>query len=123
MKIIRFWKPFLWLAVIISLSLIPGNKLPGVPLFPHFDKAAHTVMYFGLAVLLVRPLRFIVANPYVWSVVICLITGMLMEFLQEFMAVNRTGSWADILANSVGIMLGILFYHYSIRGFLWEDYI
>ncbi|HAR33710.1 MAG TPA: VanZ family protein, partial [Desulfobacter sp.] len=39
----------LWLVIILVLSLIPGNKLPGIPLFPHIDKVVHALMYFGLA--------------------------------------------------------------------------
>ena len=121
MKILRFWKPVLWLIIILILSLIPGNRLPGIPLFPHFDKLVHAAMYFGLAVLLIKPLNNLpLRRPYIWAVLVCIVIGIVIEFSQEYMAVNRSGNWHDEAANLTGSLLGILFYHYLVLGFWWE---
>jgi VanZ family protein len=121
MKILHFWKPVLWLIIILILSLIPGNRLPGIPLFPHIDKAVHAVMYFGLTLLLVRPLSYLrLRRPYAWALLICLTIGILVEISQEYMAVNRSGNWPDVAANLTGTLLGILFYHYLVAGYRWE---
>jgi len=121
MKILRFWKPVLWLIIILVLSLMPGNRLPGIPLFPHIDKVVHATMYFGLAVLLVRPLsHFPFRRPYFVAVMICLLIGSLVEISQEYLAFNRSGSWLDEAANLTGALMGILFYHFLVLGYRWE---
>ncbi len=121
MLIVRFWKPILWLVIIMIMSLIPGNKLPGLPVFPHFDKVVHAAMYFGLAVLLVKPFRLIkVSRNYLWSFLICISIGSIIELSQEYLAFNRTGSWIDEMSNIAGALLGIIFYHFAARGYRWE---
>jgi VanZ family protein len=123
MRILCFWKPALWLIFILTLSLIPGNKLPGIPIFPHFDKVVHAAMYFGLSILLIKPLREnIVSRYYLWTLLICLVIGSLVELFQEYLALNRSGSWLDGMANISGAILGILLYHYLIRGNWWEKF-
>lgn len=123
MKILTFWKPLLWLAIILVLSLVPGNKLPGIPYIPHLDKIVHALMYFGLAVLLVRPLKILpISRPYLWSVMICLVIGSAVEYSQAYLTVNRSGSFYDELANVFGAMMGVAFYHLFIRNFYWEKW-
>lgn len=41
--------------------------------------------------------------------------GMLMEFIQLLMHAGRSFSWYDILANSLGVMTGVLIYVYTMR--------
>ena len=121
MKINHFWKPILWLIIILTMSLIPGNKLPGLPLFPHLDTVVHAPMYFGLAVLLIRPLTTNkIPRYYLLTMLICIVVGTILELSQEYFAVKRLGSWLDELANISGTLLGISFYHYAIRGYRWE---
>jgi VanZ family protein len=121
MRILHFWKPATWLTIILVLSLIPGNKLPGIPVFPHFDKLVHAAMYFGLAVLLVKPMsRFRLKWPYLWIILICLTIGSLVEYFQATLAISRTGSWEDELANTGGAILGVLFFHYLVKDYRWK---
>ena len=124
MKIVYFWKPALWLIIILILSLIPGNKLPGIPIFPHFDKVVHAAMYFGLAILMIKPLRENIASRYYfWAILICFVIGSLVELFQEYLAINRSGSLHDEMANVAGALLGLLFYHYFISGYWWEKFV
>lgn len=124
MILIQFWKPILWLAIIAKLSLMAGNKLPSVPVVLHMDKLVHAGMYFVLAFLLSRPvLRTGIKRPYLWIVVFCLVTGLLIEILQKYYAYHRSGSLLDELANITGAILGILFFHYVIRNSRWEKWI
>lgn len=124
MRILYFWKPAVWLLIILTLSLIPGNKLPGIPIFPHFDKVVHAAMYFGLAILLIKPLQEnLESRSYLWALLICFVIGLLVELIQEYLALNRSGSWLDGMANISGAILGVLFYHYFIRGYWWEKFV
>lgn len=121
MIILRFWKAIVWLAILIKLSLMAGNKLPSVPVFAHMDKVVHALMYFVLAFLLSRPVtRTGIRRPYLWIVLFCLVTGMLIEILQKYFALNRSGSFLDELANITGAILGILFFHFVVRN-SWSE--
>lgn len=123
MKLIIFWKPVLWLLIILVLSLIPGNQLPGLPFIPHFDKLVHAGMYFVLVVLMVNPLRLLrVQRYYLVAMLVSFIIGSMVELAQTFVAVNRSGSIWDGLANLTGAFLGIIFYHYLVKGFWWEKW-
>lgn len=113
----------LWLICIMTLSLIPGNRLPGITVFAHFDKVVHAIMYFGLAVLLVRPLmRFPVRHPYLIALILCVLLGTLMEILQARLNVSRSGSLLDGLANLAGTLLGIIVYQIAIKGTRFEKW-
>lgn len=118
-----FWKPAVWLTIILSLSLIPGNTLPGIPIFPHFDKLVHAAMYFGLAILLVNPLSKRHMNAvYLHVLLICFVIGILIELSQAYIAMNRSGTWGDVTANICGTVLGIGFYHLVVKGRKCEKY-
>lgn len=123
MKIFRFWKPVLWLICIMTLSLIPGNRLPGIIVFAHFDKVVHAMMYLGLAVLLIRPLmRFPVRFPYLITFILCVLLGALLEVLQARLDVSRSGSLTDGLANLAGALMGIFGFHTLLKGTRFEKW-
>jgi VanZ family protein len=116
MIFIRFWKPALWLILIIAASLFPGNKMPSVPLFPHADKAVHIMMYFILSLLLVKPvIRSGVKKAGWWVILFCLLFGVAMELTQAFGTTSRSGSWWDQWANTTGSVLGTSTYLYLLR--------
>lgn len=124
MKLKAFWRPILWLLIILVLSLIPGNQLPGMPFIPHFDKLVHAAMYFILVVLLINPLKHLkVRRFYLVALFVSFIIGSVVELAQTYIAVNRSGCFCDELANLAGAFLGIIFYHYFIKGFFWESWV
>lgn len=124
MRIVQFWKPVGWIVVILALSLVPGNRLPGVALFVHSDKLVHALMYFGLAVLLVKPVKtFRHQSPYLIVFLVCVILGMLVELAQFRLVSGRSGSWPDGLANGAGAILGIVIYHTTLKGTRLERWI
>ena len=111
MNILGFWKPAIWLAIILAASLLPGNKLPGVPLFPHADKIIHFFMYFVLAVLLVKPVSLLTSRkPWLWIIAFGILTGSLTELAQELGGLYRSGSLTDQLANTTGTLSGAFFH-------------
>lgn len=89
----------LTLSVITSLSLWPADQLPKVP---GTDKSHHFIAYAGL--------MFPVAlrqHKY-WLVIGLLFIGWsgAIELIQPY--VNRYGEWLDMLANSAGVVCGVL---------------
>lgn len=74
-------------------------------------------MYFGLAFLLI-PITIQskkLLKTYALALAIAAATGFVFEVLQYFMANGRTASIFDELANTVGALSGIAFYHLAFR--------
>ena len=100
---------FLWAVIILALTSIPGKEMPEINLW-NWDKLAHGGVYFILAVLLFRYLYFVrrvalkaVPGP---AILIGIVYGLLDELHQLFIP-NRSCTWQDMLANTVGICLGV----------------
>lgn len=86
---------------ILIFSLLPGSQLPNdLP----WDKAMHFVGYAGLAFLA----RYGSAKHPSWQLVIgCILFSIIIELLQLIVP-NRSFEWMDILANSLGVLSGLL---------------
>lgn len=100
-KIKKYWILFtiLILLAITFLSLWPLSKLPSVP---GSDKTHHIIAYAFLAfpVALKRPKKWI-------SIIFFFIFySGLIELVQPY--VNRYGEWLDLLANTIGLLSGLL---------------
>lgn len=97
----RFWlaATLLVLLAITLLSLWPAGSLPSVP---GTDKTHHFIAYAGLMfpVALRQPKSWILIGVFFmgWSGAI--------ELIQPY--VNRYGEWLDMLANSGGLLCGVL---------------
>jgi VanZ family protein len=97
------------LIVIISLVPIPNLSLPEFKLL-ELDKLIHLSMYFVMSILWMRLQSF--NNSYFpWrNLLIVFLIASLTEFLQGVLPAGRYSDWADFIANSVGILLGIIAY-------------
>jgi VanZ family protein len=97
------------LIVIISLVPIPNLSLPEFKLL-ELDKLIHLSMYFVMSILWMRLQSF--NNSYFpWrNLLIVFLIASLTEFLQGVLPVGRYSDWADFIANSAGILLGITTY-------------
>ena len=84
--------------------------------FPGSDKVVHFIMYGGLTATfcfdyyrrcadLLKPRLLVVA------LVAAIALGAMMELLQSYMGVGRTGDVIDLVANSLGALAGILAGH------------
>jgi VanZ family protein len=87
-------------AVILWLSLAPGNAIPQVNLW---DKAKHAIAYAALTAgglaLFPKHVRALVAGVFVM--------GLAIEGLQAVMGFGRSGDWRDVVGNVVGIALAL----------------
>ncbi len=96
---------FAALTVILVMSLRPSVNMGSVL---HMDKLVHLGAYAVLAGLV----RF--GWPKLWGGLIFLglaIFGIGIELAQHYMAVGRTGSLADTLANILGAALALIIFH------------
>jgi VanZ family protein len=122
MKLIYFWKPVLWLAIICYALFIPAKELPVKPLFsiPHFDKMVHFTLFFVFCILLLRPLKKLKLNYYLLAPLISIVLGGILEFSQQIFSKSRSSDIYDFIANSLGILAAVLFYYLFISKKKWE---
>lgn len=100
----RLW----WLlgAVIVATAtyfcLIPGRELPGV--FEWNDKLSHLAGH-GLLALYFSGL---VARRGWWKIFLLLVVfGIAIEFAQYYMHNGREGDPRDVVANTIGVLIGL----------------
>ena len=110
--IISFMPAVLVTAGIALLSLWENTQLP--PSIAADDKIAHGLMYMCLAVAWLVPIQvhlrkrklLLLTYCAVWACVTAY--GVLMEMLQRFCTLTRTGEMADVYADAVGALAGLV---------------
>ena len=108
----------LWALLILILCAIPGSDLPRISLLEgiNFDKVVHASLFFILVLLTARGFKlqntfmFIQRNYKGFAFIECVIYGGLLEIMQEAFFSQRTADILDFAANTLGCLLGILFY-------------
>ena len=98
----------------VSIGVLSLIKMPeeGIPIASS-DKFLHTVAYFFLMLTWLysfskkehfyKIVKYIVLGSFIY--------GIVLEVLQDAFTSYRTGSYLDILANSLGIVLAVLAFH------------
>ena len=97
--------------IVWALSLTPF--FPETPLsnVKFIDKWTHFAMYGGTCMVIWWEYRRKHRRPdyrrlAVWGWLAPVLMGGLLEILQEYATVNRSGEWLDFAANTVGVTLG-----------------
>lgn len=98
---------FIYTLLIIFVSLAPINQ--GIPM-QNGDKAGHFLAYTGLSLLVC--LAFAKRNQQIAALLLALGLGFLLEWGQSFVP-GRDMSALDGLANSLGILTGIIIYYFQ----------
>ncbi|MCB0402962.1 MAG: VanZ family protein [Flavobacteriales bacterium] len=115
MKINQKVPAVVWLIVIAILSGFPGSKVPEIPIW-QFDKLVHSLMYAVLSGSLIMAYYQQYRRPekrsllYVSLFLFGVFYGGIMEILQYYIFINRSGSWYDFFANAFGALLGIILF-------------
>lgn len=107
-KIITYLPTMLVAGIILYLSLLrePNFKLPDIH---HADKYAHFLMYFGFSFCFIWDLfrdHKISFFHRLFSIVLPILWGGIIEILQEKFFYPRTGDWKDWLADIIGAIIG-----------------
>lgn len=119
-KFLRFWKTILWATIVFIISSFPGNKVDRVPFLdiPHIDKVIHAGMYFILSFSFLFEINknsFYQSLKLRLSVIVIILAvsyGIILEILQSFLFVNRSGDFYDFLANSIGCIMALFSFRY-----------
>ncbi len=108
-----------WTVLMLLLTLLPGDTLPGNRLFS-YDKVGHFGMFGGWTFFL--GLYMIVykekVNINLFMLMMAgIVFGAAIEGLQYLMPMGRTASLGDIAANSLGCFTAFLVLH-PVRNYL-----
>lgn len=106
----------IYTGAITYFSLIVMDFKVSVAGFDPTDKMLHAGAYLFLALL--WKLFFLFQNSdfkryksnLYWVAIACFVFGMLIEVLQGTLTSYRTPDWWDVLANSTGVLLAVVFF-------------
>lgn len=113
----------LWALIITILSFLPPSSFPETKLVG-LDKFVHAFLYCVLTFLLIigfkkqfsfKRLR---SNAITLAAVLSVIYGALIEVLQGMIFVNRSMELADVVANAIGCLIGVIIFFFY--GKLWK---
>jgi VanZ family protein len=96
-----YWKALLWSFLILSACGINGESLPKVSFDFGIDKVAHFTLFLVQALLIYLPQK----KHFVWAILLSSCYGILIEFMQMTIFVNRSFDYADMLADVFGAMM------------------
>jgi VanZ family protein len=106
-----WYMPAVLLTVGIAvISLWEAPQLPP-PVMSLGDKVLHGLMYTALAVAWMVPVAHFRPKRWPLYIYVCLAVtafGVLMEILQRFCTLTRSGEMADVYADFIGAFIGVL---------------
>jgi len=97
-----------WFALTTYLLVIPSDALPKTNLIsiPYFDKLVHIGLFAILSALWLKSLKNRSITIDLIVVLGTIAYGVAMEFVQRDFVANRSFDVMDIMADSVGAVLG-----------------
>ena len=122
MKLLYFWKPLLWLAIICYALFVPASDLPVKPFLniPHFDKMVHFTLFFVFCIFLLRPFKKLKTSYYFWAPAISITLSAMLEFSQRIVTPSRASDFYDFMANAIGVLAATLFFRLFVVNRQWE---
>ena len=97
----------IWTLLIFYLCLNDASDLPIVSI-KNIDKIIHFVFYFVFVFLWIKSINPISIYYFLMVVIVAIILGISIEFLQENFTQNRAFDWYDIVANALGAITSFI---------------
>ena len=106
---------FIAIFITILIAYLSLMKVPNIPIKISFlDKIEHCIAYFTLS--LSWFLYFYKKPKAKYKIAIaCVFFGILLEGLQGTMTNYRTADYLDMIANSVGVVLGLITFNQILK--------
>ncbi len=109
----------LWALFILVLCGIPGRDIPHISFLEllSFDKFVHAGVFFVLILLLIRGavlqtrFNFLSQYSFLISGSLCVLYGGVLELMQEAVFEERSADLYDFIANSFGVLVGMICYN------------
>jgi len=110
-KPIQFIPALTWFIIANILFLLPGDDLPSNEFLEkiHFDKWVHIGLFAGLTFLTALPfiLNQQCSKKLLIKIIIAFtIYGVFIEFLQKYIAYDRSFDVTDMIADATGCVVG-----------------
>lgn len=105
--LISFFPSLLSAIIIIILSAIPGDRIHLPPIW-NIDKYIHLGVYFVQTIILMTGFRLFYGSrlplrrAIFISLSLAVSMGGLLEILQEYVFISRSGDYLDFTANTLG---------------------
>ncbi len=111
--ILAYLPAIIYLILITILLLMPASGLPKNPFLEliYFDKWIHTGIFCLLCILWAFPGVRYFKNPLFHIIIIAvasILYGIITEYAQRDLTTNRSYDPADIIADTVGVILGCI---------------
>jgi VanZ family protein len=112
-SIITFTPGIIWFIVIFILLVMPGSDIPANDFFEliYFDKWVHVGLFALLTLFWAYPFlkSYTPIKVFLWVSFLALLYGVAMEYVQKYFTTTRSFDVTDMLADTTGIVLSILF--------------
>jgi VanZ family protein len=110
------WLLLFWFALMNLLFFLPGSAFPKENWLSaiYFDKWVHIGLFFILAFLARTAMRLLTKKSTALLLVILLLYGLGVEWIQESWVINRSFDLNDVWADMTGALLGAVVW--------WEVY-
>lgn len=100
-----------WLIVTTILLVLPGPDIPSVGFLDKifFDKWVHAGLFGGLTFLFSYAFiknRTATKKMLIYVAITCAFYGVLMEYVQKYIAFERDFDYLDMIADGVGCLIG-----------------
>lgn len=104
---------FIFIAITFTITIVGLSlfKLPNTDIgVKNVDKIYHLIAYFSLA------FAWLVSfyqqkSKKMLIVLACVVFGIIIEVLQSALTYYRTGDYLDVFANTLGVLLALLFFN------------
>lgn len=111
-----YYRTILYGIFLLGLFLMPGNRIPS-PGIGHLDKLFHFLVFFILYSLAFwENAQYRSSSTFTrWSIrmaVLSILFGLLIELIQGSALIQRSFELADLLADSAGVLAGMLMCRY-----------
>ena len=108
----------MWAAVILLTTLLPSSSLPSVSVWElfSFDSFAHAFLFSVLTFLMIvgfaKQYSYLRLKhyPVQHALFISTMFGIFIELMQHHFIPGRQGDIVDVLANTIGCLLGIVLF-------------
>lgn len=111
-----------WLIIVTVLLLMPGDDVPNENWLSviYFDKWVHAGLFGGLTFFFSLPLIYNSKSTKKLLIIIAILSfvyGVLMEFAQRYIAIDRDFDLYDMLADGIGSLIAFWLMLYLKRKF------
>ena len=109
-----FIPAIIWVAITTILLVLPGPDIPTISFLDilYFDKWVHAGLFGGMTFLFSYPIiKSLKATKklLIYIAILSTLYGVLMEYVQKYIAIDRDFDYYDMLADGVGSLISCIF--------------